>query len=259
MTTWIRCEYQRNIFIGQIDGNVVHFFEGDLFNQPSPSGQSAPLSEVRLLTPCTPGKLLGLWNNFHERARVEGLSRPPHPLYFAKTPNSYLANGEVIQQPKSYDGPVVFEGELGIVISKVCSHISTAEADDYIFGYTCVNDVTARGILKSDPSFVQWTRAKSFDTFGVFGPAIETGIDPDSLRVRTLVNGVEKQNYPVSDMFVRPREIVSLLSQDMTLLPGDIIACGTSIGTEALPPESTVEIVIEGVGRLRNRFSSAAA
>jgi 2-keto-4-pentenoate hydratase/2-oxohepta-3-ene-1,7-dioic acid hydratase in catechol pathway len=117
-----------------------------------------------------------------------------------------------------------------------------------------VNDVTARNILKADPSFVQWTRAKSFDTFGVFGPAIVSGIEPDTLRVRTRVDGVEKQNYAVADMFVRPREIVSLLSQDMTLMPGDVIACGTSVGTEPMPRGCTVEIDIDHVGVLRNRF-----
>lgn len=254
MTVWVRCMHAGRAEIGIIEGDQVTFYEGDLFGSPRATGASAPLSAVTLMVPCDPGKLLGLWNNFHERARVEGLSQPPHPLYFVKTPNCHLAHGEVIRQPQGYDGPVVFEGELGVVIGKRCSHVSPAEADNYIFGYTCVNDVTARGVLKADPSFVQWVRAKSFDTFGPFGPAIVTGIDPDVLTVRTLIDGVEKQNYTVADMFVRPREIVSLLSQDMTLMPGDLIACGTSIGTEPMPRNCTVEIVIDGVGTLRNRF-----
>lgn len=150
-----------------------------------------------------------------------------------------------------------FEGELGVVIGGHCSHVSPDEAGTYIFGYPSVNDVTARSVLKADPSFVQWVRAKSFDTFGVFGPGIATGIDPDALVVRTLVNGVEKQNYPVADMLVRPREIVSLLSQDMTLMPGDIIACGTSVGTEPMPLGCSVEIVIDSVGALANRFEAS--
>ncbi|MFN3544750.1 MAG: fumarylacetoacetate hydrolase family protein [Thiobacillus sp.] len=257
MTVWIRCMHAGQTAIGTLEGDRVVFHEGDLFDGARPTGVSAALSDVTLMTPCEPGKLLGLWNNFHERARVEGLSRPPHPLYFVKTPNCHLAHGQTIRQPQAYDGPVVFEGELGVVIGKRCSHVSPAEADDYIFGYTCVNDVTARGVLKADPSFVQWVRAKSFDTFGPFGPAIVTGIDPDALTVRTLVDGVEKQNYPVADMFVRPREIVSLLSQDMTLMPGDLIACGTSVGTEPMPPGCTVEIVIDGVGTLANRFEAS--
>ncbi len=257
MAIWVRCTHAGRTAIGTVEGDRVVFREGDLFGATRPTGASAPLSEVTLLTPCDPGKLLGLWNNFHERARVEGLARPPHPLYFVKTPNAYLAHGQSIRQPRGYDGPVVFEGELGVVIGKRCSHVSPAEADAYIFGYTCVNDVTARGVLKADPSFVQWVRAKSFDTFGVFGPGIATGIDPDALVVSTLVDGVEKQRYPVADMFVRPREIVSLLSQDMTLMPGDVIACGTSVGTEPMPLGCTVEIVIDGVGTLSNRFEAS--
>lgn len=254
MIVWVRCIHAGSIRIGQIRGERIVFHDGDLFDAPCETDVSAPLTEVKLLTPCVPGKLLGLWNNFHERARVEGLSRPPHPLYFSKTANCYLADGETIRQPQGYDGGVVFEGELGIVIGKPCTAIDQADADKYIFGYTCVNDVTARNILKADPSFVQWTRAKSFDTFGVFGPAIVSGIEPDALRVRTRVDGVEKQNYAVDDMFVRPREIVSLLSQDITLMPGDVIACGTSVGTDVMPRGCTVEIDIDKVGVLRNRF-----
>ena len=117
-----------------------------------------------------------------------------------------------------------------------------------------MNDVTARDILRSDPSFPQWSRAKSFDSFGPFGPVIATGVEPDALTVRTLVNGEERQNYPVSDMFYRPRAIVSRLSQDMTLMPGDVIACGTSLGAGSILEGDLVEIVIDGVGSLANRF-----
>ncbi len=209
MATWVRIEHRGQARIGQCHGEDIVLHEGDLFSGPVPTGETVPLATARLLTPCTPGKFLGLWNNFHERAAKEGLSRPAHPLYFTKTDNAYLAAGGIIRQPAGYDGPVVFEGELGVVIGKRCHAVSPEEADACIFGYTCVNDVTARGILKADPSFVQWVRAKSFDTFGVFGPAIVTGIDPDALRVRTLVDGVEKQNYPVADMFFRPRSAAS--------------------------------------------------
>ena len=257
MASWIRFERAGRVQTGKILGGEIEVCEGSLFdpfNSPQPTGERVALSAVKLLTPCLPGKFLGLWNNFHRRAAIEGLSRPEHPLYFVKTTNAYLASGETIRQPRHYDGPVVFEGELGIVIGKPCCDIGEDEADRSIFGYTCVNDVTARHILKSDPSFPQWVRAKSFDTFGVFGPAIVTGLDPDQLIVRALVNGIEKQNYPVADMFMRPRQIVSLLSQDMTLHPGDLIACGTSFGTEAMPKGCQVDISIGGVGLLSNRF-----
>jgi 2-keto-4-pentenoate hydratase/2-oxohepta-3-ene-1,7-dioic acid hydratase in catechol pathway len=257
MATWIRFEQAGRTQFGTLIGDQIEVYQGHLFDRsstPQPTGERLALASVKLLTPCVPGKFLGLWNNFHQRAAIEGLSRPEHPLYFVKTTNSYLASGETIRQPRRYDGPVVFEGELGIVIGKECCDIGEDEVDPYIFGYTCVNDVTARGVLKADPSFPQWVRAKSFDTFGVFGPGIVTDLEPDRLTVHALIDGVEKQNYPVADMFMRPRQIVSRLSQDMTLQPGDLIACGTSFGTEAMPSGCRIDIVIDGVGVLSNRF-----
>lgn len=126
--------------------------------------------------------------------------------------------------------------------------------DDYIMGYTCINDVTARSILRADSSFVQWDRAKGFDTFCPIGPYIVSGIEPNDLIVRAVLNGAEKQNYPVSDMIFKPRQLVSLISQDTTLYPGDVIACGTSLGSEAMPFNSRIEVSIDGIGKLVNHF-----
>ena len=257
MSAWIRFMYQGNVGFGSLEGQSIQLYDGNLFDRPTPNGQTLSLQLVELLTPCEPGKMLGLWNNFHQRAEKEGWSKPQHPLYFIKANSCFNAAEQPIRRPANYSGPVVFEGELGIVIGRTCHDISTDMSDDYIFGYTCVNDVTARGILKADPSFTQWTRAKGFDTFGVFGPAIVTDIDPDELVIRTLVNGQQKQNYPVRDMFYRPREIVSRLSRDMTLNPGDLIACGTSVGVEPMPDGCRVEVAINGVGVLKNSFESA--
>lgn len=254
MEHWLRFEHQGRSKFGTLADQEIAVYRGDIFHTPEATGERVALTAAKLLTPCTPGKFIGLWNNFHQRAELEGFSRPEHPLYFIKTNNSYLAHEGTILQPPGYDGPVVFEGELGIVIGKECCRIDATDADEYIFGYTCVNDVTARGILKSDPSFPQWVRAKSFDTFGVFGPTIVSGIEPDTLTVRSLVDGVEKQNYPVDDMFFLPRQIVSRLSHDMTLNPGDLIACGTSYGNDAMPRGCRIEIVIDGIGTLGNRF-----
>lgn len=254
MTLWVRFKYAGKVGFGQLDHDKIRIYAGDMFGDNHATEETVTRTAVNLLTPCLPGKLLGLWNNFHQRAEKEGLTQPLHPLYFSKTDNCYLAPEQTIRQPASYRGPVIFEGELGVVIGKTCRAISPAQADEYIFGYTCVNDVTAVGILNSDPSFAQWGRSKSFDTFGPIGPVIASGIEPDQLVVRSLVNGVEKQNYPVTDMFYRPREIVSLLSHDMTLNPGDVIACATSIGAERMRKGSTVEIEIAGIGVLRNRF-----
>jgi 2-keto-4-pentenoate hydratase/2-oxohepta-3-ene-1,7-dioic acid hydratase in catechol pathway len=254
MSHWLRFEHAKRILFGELVGDRVRVYSGELFGVRAPTGEELALAEVRLLTPCQPGKLLGLWNNFHERAAVEKLTRPEHPLYFVKTDNCYLAGGQDIRRPAGYDGPVVFEGELGVVIGSECRNVAEDDAERHIFGYTCVNDVTARTILRSDPSFPQWVRAKSFDTFGVFGPVIATGIATDGLRVRTLVDGTEKQNYPVADMFFSPRQIVARISRDMTLRPGDVIACGTSVGTDAMAAGCSVEVRIDGIGTLRNRF-----
>lgn len=255
MTLWVRFKYAGKVGFGQLDHDKIRIYAGDMFGDNHATEETVTRTAVNLLTPCLPGKLLGLWNNFHQRAEKEGLMQPPHPLYFAKTDNCYLAPEQTICQPASYNGPVVFEGELGVVIGKTCCDVSPAQADEYIFGYTIVNDVTARDILKADPSFTQWGRSKSYDTFGPIGPVIASGIEPDQLVVRTLINGVEKQNYPVTDMFYRPRQIVSLLSRDMTLNPGDVIACGTSIGAEPMPKGCIVEIEIAGIGVLRNIFA----
>jgi 2-keto-4-pentenoate hydratase/2-oxohepta-3-ene-1,7-dioic acid hydratase in catechol pathway len=150
---------------------------------------------------------------------------------------------------------VIYEGELGIVIGRRCSYVSETEAPDHIFGYSCVNDVTAVDLINKTPAFPQWTRAKSFDGFGAFGPVIATGLDPLTLRVRTVLNGQERQNYSATDMIFPPARLVSLLSQDMMLMPGDIIACGTSIGVGAMKdPTNTVDVSIEGVGTLSNIF-----
>ena len=143
---------------------------------------------------------------------------------------------------------------LGIVIGKQCRDVSEADAGDHVFGYTCINDVTAVELISKDATFAQWTRAKSFDTFGVFGPVVATGLDPSTLSIRTVLNDQERQNYPVSDMIFAPLEIVSLISRDMTLHPGDVICCGTSVGVGSMKPGSTIAVTIEGIGTLANRY-----
>ena len=124
----------------------------------------------------------------------------------------------------------------------------------YVFGYTCVNDVTIPSLLNRDPTFAQWTRAKGFDTFCPFGPAIATGLEPSQLTVKTLLDGQLRQDYAISDMIFSVPELVSRISQDMTLEPGDVISCGTSLGVGSMRPGSTVEIEIAGIGRLSNPF-----
>ena len=256
MTIWLQFSYKNDSRLGKLEGDQIHIYSGDLFDQPQPVGESCKLDQVEILTPCQPGKMLALWNNFYSRAEHEGWDIPPEPLYFVKTPNSYNAHAQPIIRPRSYDGPVYFEGELGIVIGKSCAGISEAEADDYIFGYTCINDVTAKEILKRDPSFPQWTRAKGFDTFGVFGPWIVTDLDVDNLVIQSRLDGQLLQDYPVTDMVFRPRKLVSMISQDMSLCPGDIIACGTGLNAAAMEDGQIIEISIAGIGVLSNRMTA---
>jgi 2-keto-4-pentenoate hydratase/2-oxohepta-3-ene-1,7-dioic acid hydratase in catechol pathway len=254
MTQWIRYAEDGVAGFGTLEGAQITVHAGDLFSAPQPTGRTLALGSVSVLTPTVPGKLIALWNNFHALAAKLGSAVPAEPLYFIKGNNSYLATGQTIRMPKSYLGKVVYEGELGIVIGKTCRAVSEDEAQRNIFGYTCINDVTAVDILNRDASFAQWTRAKSFDTFGVIGPVIAAGIDPMQLSIRTVLNDQERQNYPVSDMVFPPAKLVRLISQDMTLDPGDVIACGTSIGVGSMKPGSTVAVSIDGIGTLVNRF-----
>lgn len=254
MELWIRFERQGEIGFGRLESGDVVVYEGDMFESARATGERCGKDEVRLLTPVAPGKIVALWNNFHALAAKLGVAEPAEPLYLLKSPGSALASGEPIRRPASYDGKVVFEGELGIVIGKFCRAVSEADAPDHIFGYTCVNDVTAADILNRDPAFPQWARAKSFDTFGAIGPAVGRGIDPMELSVKTYLDGVERQNYPVADMFFPPARLVSLISRDMTLFPGDVIACGTSVGVGSIKSGSRVDVVIDSIGTLSNVF-----
>jgi 2-keto-4-pentenoate hydratase/2-oxohepta-3-ene-1,7-dioic acid hydratase in catechol pathway len=252
---WLRFEAEGVQRFGTLSGESIDEFSGSMFAEHHQTGRRFDFSRVRLLTPTLPTKMIGLWNNFHERARVENLHRPEHPLYFLKASNCFAAHGEPIRRPTGYSGRIVFEGELGIVIGRRCADVTPEQARDAIFGYTCVNDVTARDVLRADPSFVQWTRAKSFDTFGIFGPWIVTGIDPLELRVRAVVAGQQRQDYAVADMFFPPVEIVSCISRDMTLEAGDVIACGTSVGAGEMQDGDSVEIAIDGIGVLANKLA----
>jgi 2-keto-4-pentenoate hydratase/2-oxohepta-3-ene-1,7-dioic acid hydratase in catechol pathway len=204
-----------------------------------------------------PSKIIALWNNFHALAVKLGKAAPKYPLFLIKPASCTVGPSEAIRRPAAYAGKISYEGELGIVIGKTCKNVSAQEAATYIFGYTCVNDVTASEVLNEDPNFAQWCRAKGYDTFGCIGPAITSDLEWSTLSVVTRVDGVERQNYPLRDMIFSPQELVSYLSHDMSLLPGDVIACGTSIGVGSVKDGSTVEIAIDGIGVLANRLRAA--
>jgi 2-keto-4-pentenoate hydratase/2-oxohepta-3-ene-1,7-dioic acid hydratase in catechol pathway len=254
MAQWLRYQYQGKIGLGQLQGDQIAVYSGDLFKDPKPTGETLKLADVTLDIPCIPSKMVAMVDNFHALVTKLEHAVPAEPLYFLKGNNSFLAANQVIRTPKSYSGKVVYEGELGIVIGKPIHEADEAQAAQAIFGYTCINDVTAIEILNRDPGYAQWTRSKSFNTFGVFGPYITTDIDPSKLIIKTILNDQERQNYPIADMIFPPAKLVSLISQDVPLEPGDIIACGTSVGVGSMKPGSNVSIIIEGVGRLDNRF-----
>jgi len=255
---WLRYSHQGQVGLGQLVGDTLHVHQGSLFENPQPTGVTLPLSDLEVLAPCQPTKVLALWNNFKAAAEKNGWSAPTEPLYFLKSPNSYSHHLQAVIRPQQDVGRVVYEAELGIVIGKRGRDISLENAAQHIFGYTCVNDVTAVELLRSDTSFEQWTRAKNFDGFTPFGPWIETELDCTNAVVTAKVNGRERQNYAVSDMFFSPQELVAKLSRGMTLEAGDIISCGTSLGAMPWQNDAVVEVAIEGIGTLTNTMKESA-
>jgi 2-keto-4-pentenoate hydratase/2-oxohepta-3-ene-1,7-dioic acid hydratase in catechol pathway len=211
---------------------------------------SIPFSSANLLAPVTPSKIVCVGRNYQEHAAELGNKMPDEPLLFLKAPSAIIGNGGRIQLPPE-STKVEHEGELGVVISRKAHRLS--DDDDpltYVLGYTCVNDVTARDLQRKD---VQFTRAKSFDTFCPVGPWIESELDPSSLTVRTLVNGVEKQSGCTADMAFSVPFLIRYIANIMTLFPGDLIVTGTPAGVSPLHAGDTVEVEIEGIGVLQNR------
>ena len=252
VTRWCRVELDGRPRIGTVGDGKIQLFDGTLFEAPAPTDETIDVDAAVWLPPVVPRQYLGLWNNFRERQRIERTTTPDYPLFFAKLGDTLAAHEQRIRSPKTYQGIVKFEAELGIVIGQRSFELDRANVDDAIFGYTCVNDITAATPLFANPEFPQWCRAKSFPGFGPVGPTIATGIDPLQLTVRAILDGKIKQDYPVSDMIFSPQEIVWHLSQEMTLFPGDVIACGTSVGAEPMHSGQTIAVEIPGVGLLRN-------
>jgi 2-keto-4-pentenoate hydratase/2-oxohepta-3-ene-1,7-dioic acid hydratase in catechol pathway len=258
LTSWVRFRSASgDSGFGTREADGIAEFSGDMFGAPQPTGTTLAAASVALLAPCAPSKIVALWNNFHALAAKIGKPAPAHPLYLIKAGTSVVGTQAQIERPFEYRGKIAFEGELGIVIGRRCHNIAAARAADYIFGYTCVNDVTAIGVLNENADFTQWCRAKGHDTFGCLGPAIITQLEWQAASVVTRVDGVERQRYALSDMIFPPLELVSGISRDMTLLPGDVIACGTSLGVGSIPDGSTVEVAIDMIGCLVNTLGPA--
>ena len=241
---------------GRIEGNEVRELVGDFASGFALSSSSWPLDDVKLLPPCVPSKIVCVGRNYRAHASELGNELPKEPLIFLKPPSSIIATGEPILLPM-VSKRVDYEGEIAIVIGKCCSQLGDAEsAQPFIFGFSCVNDVTARDLQNSDG---QWTRAKGFDTFCPFGPVIETGLDLAATALETRVNGVRKQQATPSEMIFSLDVIIRWISHVMTLEPGDVIATGTPAGVSPLAPGDVVEVAVTGVGTLRNEVRAASA
>ena len=207
------------------------------------------LDEVKLLAPVTPSKVVCVGRNYREHAAELGNKMPDEPLLLLKAPSAVIASGDSIELPAASQ-QVEHEGELGVVIGKTARDVSESEdALSYVFGYTCVNDVTARDLQRKD---VQFTRGKSFDTFCPVGPWIDTELDPTNATVTTRLNGEIKQQGNTADMAFPVAFLIRYISEIMTLYPGDLIATGTPAGVSKMNDGDVVEVELGGIGVLRN-------
>lgn len=217
-------------------------------------GKTVPISNTEgFLPPVSPSKIVCVGRNYAEHAAELGNEVPKEPLLFLKAPSSIITDGEEIIIPKQSQ-QVEHEGELAVVIGRKCKNLSKADDPlDYVFGYMCLNDVTARDLQRKD---VQFTRAKSFDTFCPVSKFIETDLDFSDIHITTKVNGLIKQNGRTSQMVFTIPFLIRYISNQMTLNSGDIIATGTPSGVSKINVGDIVEIEIEGIGSLKNFVES---
>jgi len=232
--------------------------DGTPFGEWQATDETLPTAQVKLLAPVSPPNIIAVGLNYRSHAAESGMPPPEHPVLFLKATTAVCNPEDDIMLPNLAPSEVDYEGELAIVIGKTARKVEQSEALDYVLGYTCGNDVTARDCqLRLD---AQWARGKSFDTFAPLGPWIETEIDPDHVNIRTRLNDKIVQDSNTSDLIFSCRELVSYISHCMTLLPGTVIMTGTpgGVGFARRPPVflrpgDQVEIEIEGIGRLRNK------
>jgi 2-keto-4-pentenoate hydratase/2-oxohepta-3-ene-1,7-dioic acid hydratase in catechol pathway len=237
---------------GVVEGDHILTAEGELLGAFSVTRQVYSLAEVKILPPVMPSKIVAIGLNYKDHAAEVKFDLPEEPLLFLKPGSAVIGHLDPIIYP-AMSHRVDFEGELGIVMGRLAKEVPEERADEFILGYTCFNDVTARDLQGKDG---QWTRAKGFDTFAPLGPWIETEIDPACLKLETLLNGERKQASDTSYLIFPPRRLVSFISRVMTLYPGDVIATGTPSGIGPMKVGDTVEVVIEGIGRLVNAVTA---
>ncbi|HET6770173.1 MAG TPA: fumarylacetoacetate hydrolase family protein [Actinomycetota bacterium] len=240
------------ISTGTVGDDDVSPLRGTFFEDPIPIGETLPLTEVRLLAPIIPSKVICIGRNYVEHAEELGSEIPAEPLMFMKPSTAVVGPEDLIRLPPESER-VDHEGELAVVIGRPCRRVSEEEAPAFILGYTCGNDVTARDLQKKDG---QWTRAKGFDSFCPLGPWVETDLDLSDLEISTKVNGEVRQRGQTSDMIFPPALLVAYVSRVMTLLPGDVILTGTPSGVGPLSQGDRVEVEVEGIGVLANGVTS---
>ena len=240
---------EKPIFGKYLDGSVFEV-EGNIFGKYSVTDKKHDYADITPLAPCLPTKIIAVGLNYESHAREMNKTPPEDPMLFMKPSTAVIAHREEIKYPAHMSGRVDYEGELGVVMGKKAHMVEEHEAIEYVFGYTCVNDVTARDLQAKD---IQFTRGKGFDTFAPLGPFIETEADPSDLRIRTFLNGELKQDSNTKNLIFSVPRLISFISKIMTLLPGDLIATGTPSGISPMSPGDIVEVEIEEIGKLENR------
>ncbi|MEX2263993.1 MAG: fumarylacetoacetate hydrolase family protein [Bryobacteraceae bacterium] len=254
VTKYVRYRKGAATSYGILDGDTIRELKGSLFGKHAETGAKTALSEVKLLYPCTPPKVLAVGLNY--KSHIGNRPAPTQPEIFYK-PVTCLQNPEdAIVIPKGAEN-VHFEAELVVIMGKQLSRGTPAQARDAIFGVTCGNDVSERDWQNGPKKDLQWWRAKGADTFGPMGPAIARGIDYGKLLLQARVNGKVMQKQVTSDLLFDCPAIVSFVSQFVTLTPGDAIFTGTPGSTSRMKPGDVVEIELDGVGILRNKVTSA--
>lgn len=234
---------------GVVEGEQVKTLTCAPYETVEYDGGSVPLADCQLLAPCTPTKIVCVGKNYAEHAREMGAEPPGFPVLFLKGLNTLNApDGEI--DPPAFVQRLDYEGELGVVIRRRATKIAAEEYQDYVLGYTCLNDVTARDVQQHDG---QWTRAKSMDGFCPVGPWVVDGIDPSDLSLTTRVNGKVVQQGNTADFITTVPQLLAFITASMTLEPGDVVATGTPAGIGPMGSGDVVEVDISHIGVLRNR------
>lgn len=239
---------------GILEGNEIHEITDAPYNTYEKTGERYELGSVKLAAPSDPRVIMCAGTNYMDHIREANekmhvkTNIPKHPLIFSKAPNTVADPEQGIIYPTGVKR-VDYEGELGVVIGKRCKKATKENALDYVIGYTCVNDVSARDLQWDDE---QWTRGKGLDTFCPFGPVVTDEIDPFHAPIKTRVNGVTMQDGNTSDMIFDVPALIEYISEWITLEPGDVIATGTPCGVGPVKPGDVMEVEIEGIGVLRN-------